>query len=264
MKKLILILILVICVSCKDNNKGKLNFADNEVVAHRGAFKANKLPENSIASLKHAIELGCVGSEFDVYMTADSILVVNHDSEYHEMVIENNKYTTLNEKKLSNGEDLPTLKAYLQAGMENNMTTGLVCELKLASSKERALAIAKKTLDLVDELGAANYISSYISFDYNILKGLLAIDPKLHTQYLNGEKSPIELKADGIAGLDYKFKIFKNNPNWITEAKNLGLTLNSWTVNKKEDLIFLLNNEFDFITTNEPELLFSILEERKK
>ncbi|PQB03291.1 hypothetical protein BST83_18470 [Polaribacter filamentus] len=259
MKKLILILILIICVACND-----LNFADNEVVAHRGAFKTHNLPENSIASLKQAIELECVGSEFDVHMTSDSILVVHHDAEYHEMVIENNKYATLNEQKLSNGEDLPTLKAYLQAGMENNMATGLVCELKPASSKERTLAVAKKTLDLVEELDAANYISSYISFDYNMLKGLLAINPKLHTQYLNGDKPPHELKEDGIAGFDYKFIILKNNPNWITEAKNLGLTLNAWTVNKKEDLIFLLDNEFDFITTNEPELLFSILEERKK
>lgn len=243
---------------------GNLTFADNVVVAHRGAWKAKNLPENSIAALKEAIALGCAGSEFDVHMTADSVLVVNHDADYHGMKIEELSYASLNQKKLSNGEDLPTLKAYILAGMENNSTTGLVCELKPASSKERGTAIAKKTLELVDELNAADYVSSYISFDYNILESLLAIDPKLHTQFLSGKKPPAELKADGIAGLDYHLNVFKRNPSWITEAKELGLTLNAWTVNKKNDLIFLLNNEFDYITTNEPELLFSIIEERKK
>jgi glycerophosphoryl diester phosphodiesterase len=29
----------------------------NAIVAHRGAWKANNLPENSIASLRHAIDL---------------------------------------------------------------------------------------------------------------------------------------------------------------------------------------------------------------
>lgn len=243
--------------------EGNQTFANNVVVAHRGAWKAKNLPQNSIASLKHAIELGCAGSEFDVLMTADSVLVVNHDSDYQGMEIEAHSYNTLNQKKLSNGEDLPTLEAYIKAGMENNATTGLVCELKPASSKERGAAIAKKTLELVDKLHAGDYISTYISFDYNILKSLVALRPNLHTQYLSGKKSPAELKADGIAGLDYHFSRFKKKPNWITEAKDLGLTLNAWTVNRKKDMIFLLNNEFNYITTDEPELLFTILEERK-
>ncbi|MCL4115714.1 UNVERIFIED_CONTAM: hypothetical protein GTU68_003852 [Idotea baltica] len=50
--------------------------------------------------------------------------------------------------------------------------------------------------------------------------------------------------------------MFKKNPHWIKSAKDLGLTLNAWTVNTQEDLDWLLANEFDYITTNEPELLF--------
>jgi len=56
-----------------------MRFASNTVIAHRGAFKKNGFPENSIASLREAIRLGCTGSEFDVRMTADEVLVVNHD-----------------------------------------------------------------------------------------------------------------------------------------------------------------------------------------
>ena len=69
------------CSASKNTAKNKMTFADNIVVAHRGAWKKNNFPENSIASLKHAIELKCTGSEFDVWMTADDSLVINHDSD---------------------------------------------------------------------------------------------------------------------------------------------------------------------------------------
>lgn len=259
-----LILITASIISCKDNAKDTISYSENVVIAHRGAFKTKMLPENSISSLKQAINLNCVGSEFDVHMTLDSILVINHDYDYQGLIIESNTYDSLNKYKLSNGEDLPTLKEYLKAGIENNTTTGLVCELKPASSIERGAIIAKKTLALVDELNATAYVSSYISFDYNILQSLLAINPRLHTQFLNGDKSPATLKKDGISGLDYHFSVFENYPNWITEAKELDLTLNVFTVNNKERLIFFLDNEFDFITTDEPELLFKIIEENRR
>ncbi|MCL4127244.1 UNVERIFIED_CONTAM: hypothetical protein GTU68_017803 [Idotea baltica] len=113
---------------------------------------------------------------------------------------------------------------------------------------------------LVKELKAEPYIHSYISFGYDILKKIIAIDSTAKTQYLNGTKTPEQLKADGIAGLDYHLKIFKKNPQWIQSAKDLGLTLNAWTVNKTEDLDWLVANEFDYITTNEPELLFERVE----
>lgn len=231
-------------------------FADNVVVAHRGAWKEQNIPENSIAALKHAIKLNCTGSEFDVRMTADNVLVVNHDAEYHGISIEESTYASLAQYKLSNGEPLPTLKDYILAGMEHNNSTGLVCEIKPAGSKERGQFIAEKVIALVKELNAEATIASYISFDYDILLKIIEVHPTANTQYLSGDKTPEQLSADGISGLDYAYRVFKSHSEWIQDAKDLGLTLNAWTVNKSEDLDWLLANDFDFITTNEPELLF--------
>ncbi|MBM3419342.1 MAG: licheninase, partial [Bacteroidetes bacterium] len=105
-------------------------FAANNVIAHRGAFKKNSFPENSIASLREAIRLGCTGSEFDVRMTADEILVVNHDPHHGRMDIENTTYAKLRTKLLSNGEEIPTLEAYLKEGIAVNKSTRLVLEIK--------------------------------------------------------------------------------------------------------------------------------------
>jgi len=243
---------MLIC-SCVSTNKTS-SFAKNVVVAHRGAWKAQGLPENSIAALKHAVALKCTGSEFDVQMTSDEILVINHDAHYKGMSIAETSYADLAVRKLSNGEKLPTLREYILAGLENNTTTRLVCEIKPTKTVERGQKMAEKTLQLVKELNAENMIV-YISFEYEILKKIEEINPKAHTQYLEANKSPKELKADGIDGADYNFKAFKKHPEWIESAKKIGIALNAWTVNDPADMDWLLEEGFDFITTNEPELL---------
>ena len=99
----------------------------------------------------------------------------------------------------------------------------------------------------------------YISFDLNILTAILEKAPEADTQYLNGDKTPDQLKAMGIKGLDYQYPIFKKNPEWIVQAKKNGQKLNVWTVNAEAELRWFINQGFDAITTNEPELLFDIL-----
>ena len=59
----------------------------------------------------------------------------------------------------------------------------------------------------------------------------------------------------GVTGLDYHYLVFKKYPEWIAEAKQLHLVLNVWTVNKEEDIDYFLEQGFDQITTNEPELV---------
>ena len=98
----------------------------------------------------------------------------------------------------------------------------------------------------------------YISFDYEILKKLLDLDRNVSTQYLNGDVAPEQLKADGISGADYHFSVFQKHPEWIASAKNNGIILNAGTVNEEKDIKWGLENKFDYITTNEPELALDI------
>ena len=225
----------------------------NHIVAHRGAFKKNGFPENSIASLKEAIRLGCAGSEFDVRMSADDSLVINHDPHHNKLEIEKTNYAELIQHPLSNGEKLPTLREYLLAGVENNTHTDLVLEIKPSGlGAERAQKIVDRVVDLVKELKPPFRIV-YISFDYNMCLHLLKRIPKAHVQYLNGDKTPDQLKEAGIRGMDYNFSVFKKHPEWITRAKELGIVLNVWTVNDLTMMQSFLDQGFELITTNEPE-----------
>ena len=85
------------------------------------------------------------------------------------------------------------------------------------------------------------------------------MDPEANVAYLMGDKTPQELKDDGFFGFDYNIKKVKENPQWIKEAQDLGLTVNVWTVNKEEDMNWLLDQNVEFISTDEPELLFSLI-----
>ena len=254
MRCLAFFFLLMISTSCAVSRHDS-HFADNVVVAHRGAWKKNALPENSIASLREAIRLGCTGSEFDVWMTADDSLVINHDAHFNKLPIEQTTYANLLDFKLSNGEKIPTLREYILAGMRDNKTTRLVCEIKPSTvSKERGKDIAGRTVQLIQQMGAQDKIV-YITFDYDMILHIHSLVPKVPAQYLNGDKSPEELRAVGIQGLDYHFSVFQKHPEWVAQAKANNIALNAWTVNEVADMDRLLAQGFDYITTNEPELL---------
>lgn len=239
------------------------NAKKNAVVAHRGAWKKNNLQENSIAALRHAIDMKLPGTEFDVWRTADDSLVINHDAHYNKLPIEETNYADLIKFKLSNGEKLPTLNEYILEGKRNNKHTLLVCEIKPSQiSKERGRMTALKVVETVKKLKAEK-ITCYISFDYEILKQIRQVDNKTSLQYLEGNKSPKEVKLDNISGIDYHYSVFKKHPEWIKEAKENNITLNAWTVNDVEVMDWIIENNFDYITTNEPELLIQRLEVKK-
>lgn len=236
-------------------------FISNKVIAHRGAWKNTRTTENSIAALNYAIEMGCEGSEFDIHMSSDSVLFINHDPEISGLTIERTRATELAKLKLGNGESLPTLEAYLKEGLKQNKTK-LILEIKPTGlGLERSQLLAGKVMELVRRLKAQAWVD-YISFDYNICKELVRLDPYAHVAYLNGDKSPEELAKDKIWGLDYHFSAYKKNPNWFREACERNLTLNAWTVNDEETMKWLLENKVDFITTNEPELLLKIMAQK--
>ena len=58
-----------------------------QVVAHRGYWDREGSAQNSIASITEAGRIGCYGSEFDVNLTADDALVVNHDFTFKGLTI---------------------------------------------------------------------------------------------------------------------------------------------------------------------------------
>lgn len=90
--------------------------AQPKVISHRGYWTAPNSAQNSLASFTKADSVGVFGSEIDVWLTADDKLIVNHDRVYKGTDI-NMEKSTLKEITsivLPNGENIPTLDAYLR------------------------------------------------------------------------------------------------------------------------------------------------------
>lgn len=230
-----------------------------QVIAHRGFWKTDGSAQNSIAALQKADSIGCYGSEFDVWLAADDQLVVNHDPLYKGKRMEKSPSTALTLLKLDNGESLPTLAKYLQAAKP--LHTRLILELKAHSKPERETKAVEKIVALVKKYGLEDRME-YISFSLHAVKEFIRLAPaNTPVFYLNGDLSPKELKEIGCAGPDYHYSVFRRHPKWIKQSHDLGMKVNAWTVNKVNDMKWLIDRKIDFITTNEPVVLKKMLKQ---
>lgn len=233
--------------------------AQTRVIAHRGFWDTENSAQNSIAALEKADSIGCYGSEFDVWIAADDELVVNHDAHYKRKNMQSTSSSVLITLKLENGEQLPTLREYLQRGKQ--LDTQLILELKSHNDDARETLAVQKIVQMVKEMELDNRVE-YISFSKHAIKEFIRQSPQgTPVYYLNGELSPAELKAMGCAGPDYHLSVFKRNPEWIQQCHDLGMKVNCWTVNKESDMKWLMERKVDFITTDNPLLLQNTLKQ---
>ena len=234
------------------------------ITAHRGNWNCEEGggARNSIAALKAAQDNGYWGSEFDVQMTKDFKLIVHHDAAVKGVSIWNNDWSTFSKARLENGEPIPTLDEYLTQGEKSSCV--LVCELK--SQKTTAHELYMTDL-VVNSFKGHNLLDPkrviFISFSLDICKRLALLCPGFTVQYLGGDIAPDVLKTYGINGIDYKYKVLYEHPEWVQQAHDLGMSVNVWTVNKAKDMRNFIDMGVDVITTNEPLLLREILGEKE-
>lgn len=236
--------------------------AQPKIVAHRGYWRTDGSAQNSITSLQKAAAVGCYGSEFDVWLTADGVPVVFHDATIDGIRIEDTTFATLMNHRLQNGEFIPTLQQYLTEGSKIEGCQ-LILEIKPHRNEVRDKRIADMCVELVRTLGLEKK-TEYISFSKVVCQRLHEITPDSKVAYLNGELSPAQIKEMGLTGIDYNEKVFVKHPEWLQEAKQLGVEVNVWTVDGEENLRHHVNLQgVDLITTNDPEILKGILAEQE-
>ena len=268
MKKFLLVFSMVLCCASafsqknsfpKVNQKGKI-----AIVAHRGFWNCAEggYSQNSIASLAAAQKAKLWGSECDIHLTADDVVIVNHDPAIKGVKIAESTYADLMQYRLPNGECRPTFNQYLQQARKSK--TKLIIEFKKQPSKEREALLVEKTIKLLKD---NNMYSPkkvlFITFSMYMSELVAEKCPEFINQFLtdddNEEMFPSRIAAKNINGVDYQYRLFKAHPIWVEVAHQNGMSVNVWTVNKEKDITKMIDLGVDAITTNEPLLVRSLL-----
>ncbi len=221
-----------------------------QIIAHRGFWATEGSAQNSRSSVQNAIHAGCYGSEVDIYLTTDGKLVLFHDPAIKGVRLDESTYKELRNHSLANGETIPLLDEILPLIVASGHTK-LIIEIKQHNHPDKERAVVEKTLELVAKSGAADKVE-YISFSPLVCETLIRLAPRAKVAFLGGSLSPDQLKEKGYSGFSYNMRVLKNHPEWIPRAKELGLTVNVWTVNRPEDFHYFTLSGADFITTDNP------------
>ena len=239
------------------------------IVAHRGFWKCEEggMSENSIASLTAAQNAGLWGSECDVHITTDNVILVNHNNDINGKVIENHKYSDFAADLLPNGEKRPTLDEYLDQAAKCPATK-LIIELKPHNAEAREDMLVAKVMELLKAKGMYDPSKVlFISFSRHICEIVAQEHPQFVNQFLSSNfvknESPIGYAKKGINGIDYHYKMFAINPDYIKSAHELGMSVNAWTVDKDADIKDMIKLGVDAITSNEPLLVRELLGDKE-
>ena len=241
-----------------------------QVIAHRGGVQL--APENTLAAIRQAVELGVDMIEIDVILSKDGEVIVIHDDKIdrttngvgvvQEMTLEEIRQYDAGswfDARFA-GEKIPTLGEVFET---INGQTVLLIEIK--DGDEKYPGLERKVVDAIHQYEANDWVVVQ-SFNENSVIRTRAMDPALITYYLMGknftdfyEQMPAEMATlpyHGIAvhhsGIDAEK---------TQKVHELGYKLLVWTVNEEEDIQRMIAAGVDGIITDRPDYLQEVLKE---
>lgn len=234
-----------------------------QTIAHRGDWRPEGSAQNSRASLRRALEQGIFGSEIDVWLTLDGHIMVDHDGKRDGLSLQDTTFAACRHLLLSNGEIMPQLKDLLKILKKSKSPTRLVVEIKRHRDPQRSRECAAAVVRAICRRHLQDRVL-YISFSPEACQTIHQLQPGADIAYLGGDRTPAELHALGLTGLDYNIKVFRQHPEWVQQAHDLGMNVNVWTVNEPDDIREMRDLGVDFITTDHPAVCQQMVAEPKK
>lgn len=227
-------------------------------IAHRGGPQIGQapLPENSLAAIKRALELGVYAVEIDIFQIEGELLVT-HDRRLGRVVsgqgiITEHSLAYLREQRLENGEAIPTLQQILQLIGDKAV---LNIEIKGADS------VATLTRVLQDYVSTCqgNYEQYVISsFDHQQLFQCAQQLPHVKRGVLI-EGIPLDYAAccEPLKAYSFNTHLSFITPELIADARTRGLKNWVYTVNHEDDWQMMAALGVDAVFTDKPDKLLA-------
>ncbi|NUM50809.1 MAG: glycerophosphodiester phosphodiesterase [Flavobacteriales bacterium] len=243
------------------------------LIGHRGA--AGLAPENTLVSIKKAMELRVNRIEIDVHLTKDNVPVVIHDNTLSRTTngsgfIKRKAFEDL--QKLSAGikfssefneEKIPSLQQVLEC---INGKVELQIEVKHGS--KRYPGIEKAVLDLIDRFNGKKWCFIN-SFDTRVLKEFYSLDSTCILHKLFVLRIPVvnahidRTLSSGTLNRYHYVSEFGVNYKYVTRSliediHNMGKRINVWTPNDIDSFKRLAEMGVDGIITDRPDVFNSL------
>jgi len=231
------------------------------IVAHRGGGALRT--ENSLTAFAHAIALGVDEVECDVHMLADGKIVVFHDFDLQQLTSQKGQIAELNNAQrqnlhLNGAHESPPLLEEL-AELLQPTSVRLHIEVKTAGKLEHEREIATKSLAILRNYNLLDRTSA-ISFEPLCLTPFIEADvPSGPCVDAPDEIAPAyweqQMRNWRMAGYrDLSLNGHHTSPEFVQALKQAGFTVGVWTINGPARLGFWLQQEVDYITTDQPDL----------
>lgn len=225
------------------------------VISH--AACGGHAPENTLAGIRRAIELGSEGIEIDVQMSSDGVPVLMHDITVDRTTKGTGNLADMTLEQLRaldvGGEPVPTLAEVLDLTKGNVL---LVMEIKAPGIEEQ---VAK----VVRDADALNDVMTW-SFHRKALKGMRAAEPRIPTALLiapeHASKWPAMRDRALKLGVQGVSVFFLGIDGAIAEScRRSGLALYCWTPDQEAQMQTLVDLGVDGICTNYPDRAARVL-----
>jgi glycerophosphoryl diester phosphodiesterase len=232
------------------------------VIAHRGA--AGKAPENTLASVRQAVEDGADWIEIDVQETADGEVVVIHDSDFMKLAGKDLKVWDAKLAEIDRidvgswfdpsfaTERVPTLGDVLAAARGK---AKVVIELKYYGYDQD---LERRVVQIVEDAGMASAVA-VMSLKYKGIQKIRALRPDWTIGLLSakGVGDLTKLDADFLA-----VNQGMATPGFVRRAQAAGKQVFVWTIDDPVSMSRMISIGVDGIITDEPELARQVLAQR--
>jgi len=224
------------------------------IIGHRGA--AARCPENTLASLRYALECGVDGVEFDVRATGDGHLVLMHDASVDRTTNGSGllRHMTLNEvKRLSaGGEPIPTLDEALET---------LKDRVKEVFVEIKEPDIAIKVLEKVETAGMLKQ-AVFTSFYHWCLREIKDLEPRAETcPIVPCEPVSVYCIARSCGACRISINKKYVTRRLVEQAHAFGIIVHVWTVNDPDEMRRLADLGVDSLVTDAPDTAVRILKQ---
>ncbi|KRD13710.1 glycerophosphodiester phosphodiesterase [Streptomyces sp. Root264] len=221
-------------------------------VAHRG--DPYRLRENTIASLRSALDLGADAVECDVRLTRDGVPVLLHDATLKRLWAHDRPLASLSAAEVRGltAGAVPTLAEALAATEDSRLM------LDLPGTRE--VGAARRIVDAVREAGATDRV--YYCAGAVAMLAVRAADPSAEialTCTSLAPPRPALLAAVRPRWLNYRFSLVDRE--LAARVHRAGHLLSVWTPDTRRSLRRLIGLGVDSITTNRIDLLTALRKE---